>query len=219
MLVDAFEERALAVAAAATAPNTRRAYAAAYRGFAGFLRAPYGKGSTGAFTVAAVAAWRDHLVARGLAPASVAQRVCAARGLAAALVAMCWCNACAARGRSASARGRCLIWSCRTSCAGRIAGRGSGCATAPCSSCLPAPACAARRSPALDLEDVRQQGRQSDSRRHAAVAPARGDQTPLEVVVRASKRERSRTVPLHSEGLESGPASAGGEAGAAGAAG
>jgi integrase len=37
------------------------------------------------FTVAAVAAWRDHLQAQGLAPSSIAQRVCAVRRLAAAM--------------------------------------------------------------------------------------------------------------------------------------
>ncbi|HEV3483889.1 MAG TPA: tyrosine-type recombinase/integrase, partial [Vicinamibacterales bacterium] len=41
-------------------------------------------------------------------------------------------------------------------------------------------------------------GHQADGRR-AAVAPRRGDQTPLEVVVRGSKRGRTRTVPLHAE--------------------
>jgi hypothetical protein len=37
-LIDAFEKRALAIAASAAAPNTRRAYASAYRMFAAFLR-------------------------------------------------------------------------------------------------------------------------------------------------------------------------------------
>lgn len=77
-LVDAFEQRAMAVAASAAAPNTRRAYATAYRAFAGFLRARYGETSVETFTVAAVAAWRDQLLAQGLAASSVAQRVSAA---------------------------------------------------------------------------------------------------------------------------------------------
>jgi hypothetical protein len=37
-LTDAFEQQALAIASSAAAPNTSRAYATAYRAFAGFLR-------------------------------------------------------------------------------------------------------------------------------------------------------------------------------------
>jgi hypothetical protein len=44
-LVDAFAHRAMAIAASAAAPNTRRAYATAYRAFAGFLQAGYGEAS------------------------------------------------------------------------------------------------------------------------------------------------------------------------------
>jgi site-specific recombinase XerD len=84
-LVDAFEARAMAIAASAAAPNTRRAYAASYRAFASFLRAHYGEASVQTFTLAAVAAWRDQLQAQGLAPSSVAQRVSAVRRLAAAV--------------------------------------------------------------------------------------------------------------------------------------
>ena len=84
-LVDAFEARAIAIAASAAAPNTRRAYASAYRMFAAFLRAHYGEACVQTFTVGAVAAWRDQLQAQGLAPSSVAQRVCAVRRLAASI--------------------------------------------------------------------------------------------------------------------------------------
>jgi integrase/recombinase XerD len=51
----------------------------------------------------------------------------------------------------------------------------------------------------LALTDVQQRGRQPDARRRSAIAPRRGEQTQLEVVVRASKRGRTRTVPLHAE--------------------
>jgi integrase/recombinase XerD len=51
----------------------------------------------------------------------------------------------------------------------------------------------------LTLTDIQERGRQPDKRRRAAVAPRRGDQTPLEVVVRGSKRGRTRTIPLHTE--------------------
>jgi site-specific recombinase XerD len=78
-------EQALAIAASCAAPNPRRAYANAYRAFAGFLRARYGTASRETFTLAAVSAWRDELAAQGLAPSSVAQRVSAAGRLAAAI--------------------------------------------------------------------------------------------------------------------------------------
>ena len=84
-LVDAFEQRALAIAGSAAAPNTRRSYATAYRAFAAFLHARYGEASLATFTVGAVAAWRDELTAQCLAASTVAQRVSAVRRLAAAL--------------------------------------------------------------------------------------------------------------------------------------
>ena len=202
VLVDAFEERALAVAAAAAAPNTRRAYATAYRGFAGFLRATYGEASTATFTLAAVAAWRDHLVARGLAPASVAQRVCAVRGLAVALGSDLLVQRvrCPSPGRERPPALSDLELSnllCRPDRRTRIGVRDRAVLELLARAGL-------RRSEVarLELGDVREQGRQGDTRRRAAVAPARGDQSPLEVVVRGSKRGRTRTVPLHSEAVD-----------------
>ncbi len=47
--------------------------------------------------------------------------------------------------------------------------------------------------------DIQERGRQPDTRRRTAIAPRRGEQTALEVVVHASKRGRTRTVPLHAE--------------------
>ncbi len=85
VLVDDFDERALAIAGMAASPNTRRAYATAYRAFAGFLRARYGEASKDTITIASVAAWRDELAGRGLAPSSITQRVSAVRRLAATL--------------------------------------------------------------------------------------------------------------------------------------
>ena len=49
---------------------------------------------------------------------------------------------------------------------------------------------------------MRERGRQPDARRRTAIAPRRGDQTPLEVVVRGSKRGRTRTVPLHADAVQ-----------------
>jgi integrase len=40
---------------------------------------------------------------------------------------------------------------------------------------------------------------QPDKRRRAAIAPKRADQTPLEAIVRESKRGRTRTVSLHAQ--------------------
>jgi hypothetical protein len=51
----------------------------------------------------------------------------------------------------------------------------------------------------LTLADIQERGRQPDKRRRTAIAPKSADQTPLEVVVRGSKRGRTRTVPLHAE--------------------
>jgi hypothetical protein len=38
-----------------------------------------------------------------------------------------------------------------------------------------------------------------DARRRTAITPRRGQQTQLEVVIRTSKRGRTRTIPLHAE--------------------
>jgi site-specific recombinase XerD len=54
----------------------------------------------------------------------------------------------------------------------------------------------------LTLADIQERGRQPDARRRAAIAPKRGDQTPLEVVVRGSKRGHTRTVPLHADAVQ-----------------
>ena len=202
VLLDAFEQRALEVAATAGAPSTRRSYAAAYRAFAAFLRVTYGAASIDTFTVAAVAGWRDHLAREGLAPASVAQRVCAVRGLAAAL------------GAEAMVQ--------RVRCKAAQRDRPRALSDLELSNLLRAPdhrtrigvrdrsvlqllaRAGLRRSEvaALDLDDVRERGRQPDAPRRAAVAPGRGDQSALEVVIRASKRGTTRTVPLHEEAVD-----------------
>ena len=83
--LDAFEAQALAVAASAAAPNTRRSYAASYRAFAAFLRAHCGEASIDTFTVAAVAACATSCTLKGLAPSSIALRVAAVRRLTAAV--------------------------------------------------------------------------------------------------------------------------------------
>jgi integrase len=51
----------------------------------------------------------------------------------------------------------------------------------------------------LTIADIQERGRQPDARRRTAIAPRRVEQIRLEVVVRSSKRGRTRTVPLHAE--------------------
>jgi integrase/recombinase XerD len=198
-LVDAFDEQALAIAATAAAPNTRRAYATAYRAFAGFLRARYGEASSEHMTVATVAAWRDELAAQGLAPSSVAQRVSAVRRLAATLgadplVQRVRCTQVhhdEPRALSDVELERLLRHPDRRTVIG-VRDR----------AILELLARAGLRRAELarlTLADIQERGRQPDARRRTAIAPGRTEQTRLEVVVRASKRGRTRTVPLHAE--------------------
>ena len=198
-LVDAFDEQALAFAASCAAANTRRAYATAYRAFAEFLRARYGIASRETFMLAAVAAWRDELAAQGLAPSSVAQRVSAVRRLAAAigadaLVQQVRCTQVQherPRALSDLELSRLLARPDRRTTIGT---RDRAILELLARAGL-------RRSElaGLQLGDVQERGRQPDARRRTAIAPRRGEQTALEVVVRASKRGRTRNVPLHAE--------------------
>jgi integrase/recombinase XerD len=198
-LVGAFEARAMAIAASAAAPNTRRAYAAAYRAFAGFLRAHYGEASVETFTLAAVAAWRDQLQAQGLAPSSVAQRVSAVRRLAAAigadpLVAQVRCTQVQQERPSALSDLELSGLLARPDLRTTIGTRDRAILELLARAGL-------RRSELarLTLADIQERGRQPDKRRRTAIAPKRGDQTPLEIIVRGSKRGRTRTIPLHAE--------------------
>jgi integrase/recombinase XerD len=147
--------------------------------------------------VAAVAAWRDQLQAAGLAPSSVAQRVCAVRRLAAAvgadpLVAQVRCTQVQhARPRALSDRELSALLArpdLRTTIGIRDRAILELLARAGLS-----PSELAR----LTLTDVQERGRQPDARRRAAIARSRGEQTPLELVVRGAKRGRTRTIPLH----------------------
>ena len=198
-LVDAFEQRALAIAASAAAPNTRRAYATSYRLFLSFLRARHGEASVETFTLAAVAGWRDELSAQGLAPSSVAQRVSAVRRLAAAigadpLIAQVRCTHVQHDRPSALSDRELSALLARPDLRTTIGTRDRAILELLARAGL-------RRSELarLTLADVQERGRQPDKRRRAAIAPSRADQTPLEVVVRGSKRGRTRTVPLHAE--------------------
>ena len=199
VLVDAFDEQALAIAASCAAPNTRRAYATAYRAFGGFLRDRYGTASRETFTLAAVAAWRDELAAQGLAPSSVAQRVSAVRRLAAAigadaLVQQVRCT------QIQHERPRALS---DLELSGLLArpDRRTTIGTRDRAILELLARAGLRRSElaGLQLSDAQERGRQPDARRRTAIAPRRGEQTALEIVVRASKRGRTRTVPLHAE--------------------
>ena len=196
--VDDLEARALAIAATAAAPNTRRAYATAYRAFARFLRARYGEASAQTLTLAAVTAWRDELHAQGLAASTIAQRVSAVRGLATAIGADPLVH--------------------RVRCTHVQPQRPKALSHRELARLLAAPdprtvigirdrailqllaRAGLRRSELarLTLTDVQERGRQpNDKRRRAAIAPRRSDQTPLDVVIHAAHRGRTRSVPLH----------------------
>jgi len=200
-LVDAFCERALAIAGSAAAPNTRRSYATAYRAFAAFLSARYGEASMRTFTVAAVTVWRDELAAQGLAASTVAQRVSAVRRLAAALgadplVAQVRCTQIQNERPTALSDRELSALLARPDLRLTIGVRDRAILELLARAGL-------RRSELarLTLSDVQERGRQPDARRRSAIAPRRGDQTPLEVVVRGSKRGRTRTIPLHADAL------------------
>jgi site-specific recombinase XerD len=131
------------------------------------------------FTVAAVAAWRDDLRAQGLAPSSVAQRVSAVRRLAAAvgadpLVARVRCTQVQQERPSALSdlelSGLLKQPDLRTTIGTRDRALLELLARA-----------GLRRSELarLTLTDIQERGRQPDKRRRAAIAPRRGDQTPL----------------------------------------
>ena len=124
-LVDAFDEQALAIASSCAAPNTRRAYATAYRAFAAFLRDCYGEASTQTFTLAAVAASRDEL----------AQRVSAVRRLAAAIGADALVQQVRCTQIQHSGPGRCRTSSSPGCSHARTGAPRSGRATARSSSC------------------------------------------------------------------------------------
>ena len=201
-LVDAFTERALAVAASAAAPNTRRAYATAYRAFAAFLSKRYGQASLQTFTVTAVAAWRDELTAHGLAASTVAQRVSAVRRLAAAvgadpLVAQVRCTHVQQERPTALSDRELSALLARPDLRRTIGVRDRAILELLARAGL-------RRSELarLALSDIQERGRQPDARWRTAIASRRGNQTALEVVVRRSKRGRTRTVPLHADAVQ-----------------
>ncbi len=199
VLVDDFDERALAIAGMAASPNTQRAYATAYRAFASFLRAQYGEASKDTVTITSVAAWRDELAAQGLAPSSVTQRVSAVRRLAATmgadpLVQQVRCTHVQQEEPRALSDAELERLLSRPDLRTTIGVRDRAILE------LLARAGLRRADLArLTLSDIQERGRQPDARRRTAIAPGRAEQTRLEVVVRGSKRGRTRTVPLHGE--------------------
>jgi site-specific recombinase XerD len=192
----------LAIAASAAAPNTRRAYATASRAFAAFLHEHYGEASMRKITVAAVAGWRDELTAQGIAASTVAQRVSAVRRLAAAigadpLVAQVRCTHVQHERPTALSDRELAALLVRPDLRTTIGVRDRAILELLARAGL-------RRSELarLTLTDIQERGRQPDSRRRIAITQRRGDQTALEVIVRGSKRGRTRTIPLHAEALE-----------------
>lgn len=170
--------------------------------FAAFLRDRYGEASLETLTVATVAAWRDELAAQGLAASTVAQRVSAVRRLAAAvgadpLVAQVSCTQVQHDRPSALSDRELSALLARPDLRTTIGTRDRAIVELLARAGL-------RRSELanLTLNDVQERGRQPDARRRTAIAPRRGHQTPLEVVVRGSKRGRTRTIRLHVDALE-----------------
>jgi integrase/recombinase XerD len=198
-LIDDLEARALDIAAAAAAPNTRRAYATAYRAFTRFLRTRYGEASTQTLTLAAVTAWRDELQAQGLAASTVALRVSAVRSLAMAvgadpLVHQVRCTQ-VQRQRPRALSGRELARLLAAPDLRTVIGMRDRAILV-----LLARAGLRRSELArLTLSDVQESGREPDKRSRAAIATKRADQTTLEVVVRGTTRARARSVPLHAQ--------------------
>ena len=151
-------------------------------------------------TVATVAAWRDELAAQGLAASTVAQRVSAVRRLAAAvgadpLIAQVRCTQVQHDRPTALSDRELSALLARPDLRTTIGVRDRAILELLARAGL-------RRSELanLTLADVQERGRQPDARRRSAIAPRRGDQTPLEVVVRgrALSRAPSRCTPRRS---------------------
>jgi integrase/recombinase XerD len=158
-----------------------------------------GRAAAPAPTVTSSCASPRGRVLQGLAPSSVAQRVCAVRRLAASigadpLVAHVRCTQVQQeRPRALSDRELSALLA-RPDLRTTIGIRDRAILELLARAGL-------RRSKLarLTLTDVQERGRQLDARRRAAIAPGRGEQTPLEVVVRGSKHGRTRTIPLHAQ--------------------
>ena len=150
--------------------------------------------STDTVTIASVAAWRDELAARGLSPSSVTQRVSVVRRLAAALgadplVQQVRCT------HVQQEEPRALSDAELDRLLGRPDLRTTiGVRDRAILELLARAGLRRAELARLTLSDIQERGRQPDARRRTAIAPGRAEQTRLEVVVRASKRGRTRTV-------------------------
>ena len=189
-------------AALPASANTRRSYRTACDAFLAFLAMRHGGQLPERFEAREVAAWRDRLVDSGAAPATVAQRLTAVRRLAdhAGL------DDAIQRVRATSVQqlpspaltgeelSRLLAMPDLRSRRGR---RDLAVLHLLAS-------CGLRRAEAsvLTLDDVREVARAPDPRARAAVAARPADRTGMEILVRHSKRGRSRTVPLNRPALQ-----------------
>jgi integrase/recombinase XerD len=189
-------------AALPASPNTRRAYRGACEAFLAFLTARHGGQTPSQFTASELAGWRDWMIAAGAAPASVAQRLTAARRFAAHLgldaaiqqVKATGVQALPSPALSGTELARLLAMpDLRTR-----RGKRDLALLHLLSSC------GLRRAEAstLKLQDIRQVRRASDPRRPAAIAERPAQRTGFEVVVRHTKRGRSRTVPINRPALQ-----------------
>jgi integrase/recombinase XerC len=193
-----FLEPALAFAREARRENTRRAYAAAYRAFAGFATVRLGGRPAEVDDVDRdlVVAYRDHLVGAGAAPSTISARLSALRSVAAALdldPRILRVKTAGGEQPTVPALGeeqydRLVAMPDRRTTAGlrdyallHVLGDAG-----------------LRRSEAvrLDVDDVIETRRARDPRRRKAVAARRAQETPFELVVRDAKGGTGRTVPL-----------------------
>jgi site-specific recombinase XerD len=201
---DALVPLALEIAARERAPNTRRAYAAAYRALDRFLAQRQGRPARRQdLTAVAVRAWRDQLEDDEVAATTIAARLSAVRKLAAALDADPAIHQVHAarvapgepRALSIEEYGRLLAMPDRRTRAGRR----------DHAVLLLLGDAGLRRSEAaaLRLDDVVQVRRHPDPRWRPAVARGRSAQeTDWAVRVRRSKRGKPRTVPLSRRALD-----------------
>lgn len=197
---DALLPAAFAVAHRQAAPNTRRAYASAYRAFAAFLlaRHPGRPARLEDFTAAAVVAFRDALERDGQASSTIAVRLSALRKAAAELGADPAIAAIKARGVQPDDSPALSLEELDTLLAVPDRRTTRGKRDAAILHLLAFAGLRRSELVALTVFDVEETRRDRDPRRRTAVTPSAAERTHYDVRVRAdtAKRGRPRTVPL-----------------------
>jgi len=185
------------------APNTRRAYAAAYRQLAAMLTLQLGRPPRREdLTAEAVRRYRDHLEQAGRDPTTIANRLSAFRQLAAAVRADPACRQVRAQ-RADPDQPRALDPADYERLLAMPDGRRRAGRRDRAVLLLLGDAGLRRAEAArLDVDDVYPARRQPDGRLRHAIAGGRANQTDWVVRVRHSKRGRTREVPLSRRTLE-----------------